>query len=101
MTAMSCSTPSARARSHSRYRGSPAPCPPGQTRTKQGTCRESRLDRVRGNIALVSGLIERFQAGDPDAIRALYREFGGAVHTVAHSIVRNRESAADVVQQTF
>src|SRR5262249_46259786 len=32
---------------------------------------------------------------------ALYREYGGAVHTVAVSIVRDRELAADVVQQTF
>jgi RNA polymerase sigma-70 factor (ECF subfamily) len=52
-------------------------------------------------MSSVSGDIERFQAGDPDAIRALYREYGGAVHTVAISIVRDRELAADVVQQTF
>jgi len=31
----------------------------------------------------------------------LYREYGGAVHTVAISIVHDRELAADVVQQTF
>jgi RNA polymerase sigma-70 factor (ECF subfamily) len=52
-------------------------------------------------MAPVSEALERFQAGEPDAIRALYREFGGAVHTVAISIVRDRELAADVVQQTF
>lgn len=46
-------------------------------------------------------LIERFRAGEPDAVRAVYREHAGAVHTVARSIVRDRELVADVVQQTF
>jgi RNA polymerase sigma-70 factor (ECF subfamily) len=46
-------------------------------------------------------LIERFRAGDPDAVRAIYREHAGAIHTVARSIVRDRELAAEVVQQTF
>ena len=52
-------------------------------------------------MAPVSEAMERFRAGEPDAIRELYREYGGAVHTVAISIVRDRELAADVVQQTF
>lgn len=52
-------------------------------------------------MAPMSDLIERFRAGDPDAVRAIYREHAGAVHTVARSIVRDRELAADVVQQTF
>jgi RNA polymerase sigma-70 factor (ECF subfamily) len=46
-------------------------------------------------------LIERFRRGDPDAVRAVYREHAGAVNTVARSIVHDRELAADVVQQTF
>ena len=46
-------------------------------------------------------LVERFRAGDPDAVRAVYRKYGGAVHTVARSIVGDRELASDVVQQTF
>lgn len=49
----------------------------------------------------MADLIERFRAGDPDAVRTVYREHAGAVHTVAYSIVRNRDLAADVVQQTF
>jgi RNA polymerase sigma-70 factor (ECF subfamily) len=47
------------------------------------------------------GTLERFRAGDADAVRDVYREYGGAVTTVARSIVRNPELAADVVQQTF
>ncbi len=45
--------------------------------------------------------MDRFRAGEPDAVRALYRDYAGAVHTVAISIVRDRELANDVVQQTF
>lgn len=46
-------------------------------------------------------VLERFRAGDAEAVRVLYREHAGAVMTVAVSIVRDRELAADVVQQTF
>jgi RNA polymerase sigma-70 factor, ECF subfamily len=46
-------------------------------------------------------LIERFKAGDPDAVRVIYRDHVGAINTVARSIVHDRELAADVVQQTF
>lgn len=42
-----------------------------------------------------------FRAGEPDAVRAVYRRYGGAVHTVARSIVRDPALAEDVVQQTF
>jgi len=52
-------------------------------------------------MAPMSDLIERFRAGDPDAVREVYQEHAGAVHTVARSIVRDRELAAEVVQQTF
>ena len=52
-------------------------------------------------MATMPDLIERFKAGDPDATREIYREYAGAVYTVARSIVHNPELAADVVQQTF
>lgn len=52
-------------------------------------------------MAPMPDLIERFKAGDPEAVRAIYREHAGAVHTVARSIVHDRDLAADVVQQTF
>lgn len=45
--------------------------------------------------------MERFRSGDPDAVRAVYRKYGGPVHTVALSIVGDRDLAAEVVQQTF
>lgn len=55
----------------------------------------------RANMTAMSDVVERFRRGDPEAVRAVYREHAGAVHTVARSIVRDRELAADVVQQTF
>jgi len=43
-----------------------------------------------------------FRAGEPDAIRAVYRQYGPAVKTVARSVLgRDSESVADVVQLTF
>lgn len=42
----------------------------------------------------------RFRAGDEDAIRAVHREFGGAVRTVARSVV-GADLADEVVQETF
>lgn len=43
----------------------------------------------------------RFRAGDEDAVRELYRRHGGAVFTVARSLVGDQELAAEVVQTTF
>ncbi len=46
-------------------------------------------------------LAARFRAGDDEAVRAVYRHHGGAVATVARSIVRDPELTEEVVQQTF
>lgn len=46
-------------------------------------------------------LIAGLQHGDETAVRALYEQYGGAVSTVARSIVRNPQLVEEVVQQTF
>ena len=46
-------------------------------------------------MAPMPDVIEGFKRGDPDAVRVIYREHAGAVYTVARSIVRDRELAAD------
>jgi RNA polymerase sigma-70 factor, ECF subfamily len=46
-------------------------------------------------------LYRRFRDGDPEAVRAVYDRHGGAVMTVARSIVGDGEMANDVVQTTF
>lgn len=46
-------------------------------------------------------LASRFPEGDDDIVRAVYRRFGGAVYTVAMSILGDATRAADVVQATF
>jgi len=46
-------------------------------------------------------LASRFPAGDDDIVRAVYGRYGGAVYTVAMSILGDPTKAADVVQATF
>lgn len=48
-----------------------------------------------------SDVVARFRAGDEDAVRAVYRHYGGAVQTVARSMISDPELVAEVVQQTF
>ncbi len=43
----------------------------------------------------------RFRAGDTEAVRAVYQHYGPAIHTVARSLLADRELANEVVQQTF
>lgn len=42
-----------------------------------------------------------FRAGDPDAVRAVYRAYGGLVFAIAHRILQDRALAEDATQQTF
>lgn len=46
-------------------------------------------------------LADRFRAGDEAAVRVLYERFGRPVHSVAYTVLRDRELAAEAVQQTF
>ncbi|MGH1492779.1 MAG: RNA polymerase sigma factor [Acidimicrobiales bacterium] len=46
-------------------------------------------------------LLNAFREGDPEAVRAVYREFAGPVAAVARSIVGNDHLVDDIVQQTF
>jgi RNA polymerase sigma factor (sigma-70 family) len=45
--------------------------------------------------------MERFRAGDDDAVRMLYRQYGRLVFTIAVRILGNRQLAEDATQQTF
>jgi RNA polymerase sigma-70 factor, ECF subfamily len=49
----------------------------------------------------MSKLMRRFRAGDPEAVRDLYRQYGGAVFVVAFRALGDRSLAEEVVQQTF
>ncbi len=59
----------------------------------------SNIDK--GDRDLKSVDVERFAAGDPDAVRQLYRLYGRAVFTVAYSSLRDRGLAEEAVQLTF
>ncbi len=52
-------------------------------------------------MAVTANTIHGFQAGDEDAVRSIYQEYGGAVLTIARSIVADQEMCKEVVQQTF
>ena len=45
--------------------------------------------------------MERFRAGDDDAVRKLYHQYGRLVFTVALRILGNRQLAEDAAQQAF
>jgi RNA polymerase sigma factor (sigma-70 family) len=45
--------------------------------------------------------VEAFRAGDPAAVAAAFREFGGLVFAVAMRILDDRALAEDATQQTF
>ncbi len=45
--------------------------------------------------------IHHFQAGDEEAVRSIYQEYGGAVLTIARSMVSDPELSKEIVQQTF
>jgi RNA polymerase sigma-70 factor (ECF subfamily) len=48
-----------------------------------------------------TAVLRRFAAGDPEAVRALYRAYGRAVFTAAYSALRDRGLAEEAVQLTF
>src|SRR5438309_1975520 len=43
----------------------------------------------------------RFQTGDPDAVRQVYRRYAGPVHTLCRSLLGDPALVDDAVQQTF
>jgi RNA polymerase sigma-70 factor (ECF subfamily) len=43
----------------------------------------------------------RFRDGDPDAVRAVYRAYGGLVFAVAHRVLGDRGLAEEATQQAF
>jgi RNA polymerase sigma factor (sigma-70 family) len=45
--------------------------------------------------------VSGFRDGDPDAIRALYRAYGGLVFSVASRVLGDRTLAEEATQQTF
>jgi RNA polymerase sigma factor (sigma-70 family) len=50
---------------------------------------------------LATDVVTRFAAGDADAVRSVYREYGRLVHAVASRVLRDRSLAEEATQQTF
>jgi RNA polymerase sigma-70 factor (ECF subfamily) len=47
------------------------------------------------------GVRARFRDGDPEAVRAVYRTYGGLVYAVAYRVLGDRLLAEEATQQTF
>lgn len=50
---------------------------------------------------LDAGEVSRFTAGDPDAVRAVYREYARLVYSVAYKALSDRSLAEEATQQAF
>ena len=50
---------------------------------------------------VVEGDLAGFRDGDPDAVRAAYREYGRLVFAVAHKVLGDRGLAEEATQQAF
>jgi RNA polymerase sigma-70 factor (ECF subfamily) len=48
-----------------------------------------------------AALNDRFRAGDDDALRLVYDRYSRAMYAIALSVLRDRDLAADCVQQSF
>ena len=50
---------------------------------------------------LEAELRTRFRQGDPEAVRLIYRSYGGLVYAVAHKVLGDRGLAEEATQQAF
>ena len=66
-----------------------------------------RTRRRRGHGAAVVSMdvdpptLDAFRRKDPEAVRALYRDYGRLVYAVAHRVLGQHELAEEATQQTF
>lgn len=72
-----------------------------------GRPRSSRLRRRRDDQPAVVSMavdpptLDAFRRKDPEAVRALYRDYGRLVYAVAHRVLGQHELAEEATQQTF
>jgi RNA polymerase sigma factor (sigma-70 family) len=48
-----------------------------------------------------AAVVSRFRSGDPDAVRAVYRDYGKLVYAVAYKALGDRGLAEEATQQAF
>jgi len=78
---------------------------PGFAGAEQPGCHLIRPSRERGEAGLgipnETELIARLRARDLEALGELYRELGGAMTTLARTMLRDADEAADVVEDVL
>ncbi len=52
-------------------------------------------------VALDAATLQAFRAGDEGAVRAVYRQFAGLVHSITMRVLGDRGLADEATQQTF
>lgn len=75
--------------------------PPGGRRPPPRPCRR-RADRPPVvSVDVDPTTLDAFRRKDPEAVRALYRDYGRLVYAVAHRVLGQHELAEEAAQQTF
>jgi RNA polymerase sigma-70 factor, ECF subfamily len=70
-----------------------------RTDTRLGNDAEPGDRRSVGGVD--RAVLDAFQRGETDAVRAMYREYGRLVYAVAHRALGRHDLAEEAVQQTF
>jgi RNA polymerase sigma factor (sigma-70 family) len=72
----------------------------------RGSEGDDQVDPVTREVAVAdvrvdADVIDRFRAGDSDAVRLVYRAYGSTVFAVANRLLGDRSLAEEATQQTF
>jgi RNA polymerase sigma-70 factor (ECF subfamily) len=73
----------------------------GAAAVETGRALDDAMDDAGREHADVARLMERLAAGDRDAFTVLVKSYQQKVFVMAYSILRDKEDAMDVVQETF
>jgi len=75
--------------------------PPGGLPRSTRRCRRRADEPVVVSMAVDPPTLDAFRRKDPEAVRALYRDYGRLVYAVAHRVLGQHELAEEATQQTF
>ena len=71
------------------------------TRYRAASATMRRRQVPAATMSSMTDVNNRFVNGDPEALRALYREYGATVYSVAFRVLRDRTLAEDATQHAF
>ena len=74
---------------------------PGRNLRPARPRRRRDVEPVVTSVGVDPPTLDAFRRKDPEAVRALYRDYGRLVYAVAHRVLRQHELAEEATQQTF